>query len=156
MSDDFMPKTHHENFIKLQNQDSFHVNNLKFHFKIHCQIFAPNMVQIIIWLKINDVWQFHTKISQIFFVKLQRQDSFHVKKLKIHFENYCQIFAPNVVQTIIWLKINDVWRFHAKISQIFFCQITTSRLISHNCQSRPLLVFWRPPDNWKRIVIDQL
>ena len=32
---------------------------------------------------------------------IQRQDSFHVKKLKFHFEIHSQIFAPNVVQTMI-------------------------------------------------------
>ena len=32
---------------------------------------------------------------------IQRQDSFHVKKLKFHFEIQCQIFTPNVIQTII-------------------------------------------------------
>ena len=48
MSDDFMQKSHNENFVKLQRQDSFHVKELKFHFEIHHQIFAPNMVQTII------------------------------------------------------------------------------------------------------------
>ena len=53
MSDDFTPKSHCENFVKLQRQDSFHVKNLKFHFEIHRQIFAQNVDQTIIWLKIN-------------------------------------------------------------------------------------------------------
>ena len=55
MSDDFTPKSHDENFVKLQRQDSFHVKKLKFHFEIHRQIFAPKVVQTIILLKINDV-----------------------------------------------------------------------------------------------------
>ena len=55
MSDDFTPKFHYENFVKLQRQDSFHVKKLKFHFEIHSHIFAPNMAQTIILLKINDV-----------------------------------------------------------------------------------------------------
>ena len=44
MSDNFTPKCHDENFVKLQRQDSFHVKKLKFHFEIHRQIFAQNMV----------------------------------------------------------------------------------------------------------------
>ena len=48
MTDDFTPKSHDENFVKLQRQDSFHMKKLKFHFEIHCQIFAPNMAQTII------------------------------------------------------------------------------------------------------------
>ena len=48
MSDDFTPKSHHENFVKLQRQDSFHVKKLKIHFENYCQIFAPNVVQTII------------------------------------------------------------------------------------------------------------
>ena len=48
MSDDFTPKSHLENFIKLQRQDSFHEKKLKFHFEIHHQIFAPDVVQTII------------------------------------------------------------------------------------------------------------
>ena len=51
MSDDFTPKCHTENFVKLQRQDS----KLKFHFEIFSQIFAPDVVQTIIRLKINDV-----------------------------------------------------------------------------------------------------
>ena len=123
MSDDFTPKSHKNFFVKLQRQDSFHVKKLKIHFENYCQIFATNVVQTIIWLKINDVWPFHTKISQIRFVKLQRKDSFHVKKLKIHFVNYCQIFEPNVVQTIIWLKINDIWWFGTKSHKNFFIKL---------------------------------
>ena len=48
MSDDFMLKSHDENFVKFKRQDSFHVKKLKFHFEIHCQIFAPNVVQTIL------------------------------------------------------------------------------------------------------------
>ena len=48
MSDDFTPKSHLENLIKLQRQDSFHEKKLKFHFEIQRQIFAPNVVQTII------------------------------------------------------------------------------------------------------------
>ena len=48
MSDDFTPKSHRENFVKLQRHDSFHVKKLKFHFEIHRQILAPNVVQTII------------------------------------------------------------------------------------------------------------
>ena len=44
MSGDIMPKSHNENFVKLQGQDSFHVKKLKFNFEIHRQIFAPNVV----------------------------------------------------------------------------------------------------------------
>ena len=33
-------------------------------------------------------------------IKFKCQDSFHMKISKFHFEIYCQIFAPNVVQTI--------------------------------------------------------
>ena len=55
MSDDFTLKSHDENFVKLQHQDSFHVKKLKFHFEIHHQIFAPKVVQTISLLKINDV-----------------------------------------------------------------------------------------------------
>ena len=33
MSDDFTPKSHNENFVKLQGQDSFHVKKLKFHLR---------------------------------------------------------------------------------------------------------------------------
>ena len=40
MSDDFTPKSHYENFIKLQR----HVKNSKFHFENYCQICAPNVV----------------------------------------------------------------------------------------------------------------
>ena len=48
MSDDFTPKSHRENFVKLQRQDSFHMKKLKFYFEIHRQIFAPKVVQTII------------------------------------------------------------------------------------------------------------
>ena len=48
MSDDFTLKSDDENFVKLQRQDSFHMKKLKFHFEIHCEIFAPNVVQTII------------------------------------------------------------------------------------------------------------
>ena len=64
MSDDFTPKSHRENFVKLQRQDSFHVKKLELHFEIHRQIFAPKVVQTIILLKINDVSRFHAKISR--------------------------------------------------------------------------------------------
>ena len=55
MSDNFTPKSHDENFVKLQRQDSFHEKKLNFYFKIHGQFYAPNVVQTIILLKINDV-----------------------------------------------------------------------------------------------------
>ena len=45
----------------------------------------------------NFTLKFHNENS----VKFQGQDSFHVKNSKINFEIQHQIFAPNVVQTII-------------------------------------------------------
>ena len=48
ISDNFTSKYHDENFVKLQHQDSFHAKKLKFHFEIHRQILAPNVVQTII------------------------------------------------------------------------------------------------------------
>ena len=130
MSDDFTPRSHNKILFNLQHQDSFHVKKLKFHFEIHRQIFTPNVVQIIIWLKTNDVWQFHAEISQWKFCQITTSRLISRENLKFLFEIFSQIFAPNVVQTIIWLKINDVWRFHAKISPWKFCQITTSKPIS--------------------------
>ena len=60
---DFLLKSHNLNSIKLQHQVSFHVKKLKFYFEIHRQIFAQNVAQTIIWLKINYFLLFHTKIS---------------------------------------------------------------------------------------------
>ena len=48
----------------------------KNHFEIHHQIFAPNMKSDELTLKSQDDNS----------IKLQHNDSFHVKKLKFHFE----------------------------------------------------------------------
>ena len=101
MCDDFTPKSHDENFVNLQRQDSFHVKKLKFYLKFIVR-FSHQM-----WFKQSfDLRQmmsdnFTQKSHYENFVKLQCQDSFHVKKLKFHFEIHRQIFAPNVIQTII-------------------------------------------------------
>ena len=52
MSDDFTLKSHDENFINLQRQDSFHVKKLKFYFEIHRQIFILRFLSLDFWREI--------------------------------------------------------------------------------------------------------
>ena len=101
MSDDFKPKSQDENSVKLQHQDSFHMKKLKFHFEIHCQIFAPNMVQTIIWLKINNVWQFYGKISPWKFCQISTSH----EKIKISFWNLSSDFIKRLTFSCVerWL-----------------------------------------------------
>ena len=48
ISDDFTPKSHDENFVKLQCQDSFHMKKLEITIEFHRQILNPNLAQTII------------------------------------------------------------------------------------------------------------
>ena len=98
---DFTLKCHVENSVKLQHQDSFHMKKLNFHLKfidiISLQTWFKQSFDLRYLMSDDSTLKSHHEN----FIKLQCQDSFHMKKLNFHFEIYRQNFAPNVVQTII-------------------------------------------------------